>query len=93
LATKADVWSENGYGFATQRPEEALGRIYEIERIEPYDPKGLKRTLKGRKAELLKRDFPVAIEELRRRLGVAPGDEKRLAFTKIGASYWTIWLK
>ena len=93
LATKADVWSENGYGFATQRPEEVLGRIYEIERIEPYDPKGLKRALKGSKAELLKRDFPVAIEELRRRLGVVAGNEKRLAFTKIGASYWTIWLK
>ena len=93
LTTKADVWSENGYGFATQRPTELLGRIYEIERIEPYDPKGLKRALKGTKAELLKRDFPLAIEELRRRLGVVAGNEKRLAFTKIGASYWTIWLK
>lgn len=93
LAGKADCWSENGYGFAAERPEEVLGRVVEIEAIEPYDPKLLKRTLKGHRVELLKRDFPLALEELRRRLGVREGDEMRLAFTKIGGSYWTIRLK
>lgn len=93
LQHKADVWSENGYGFATEEPQEVLGRIYAIERIEPYNPKTLKRALKGHRAELLKHDFPLPLEELRRRLGVAAGDEFRLAFTKIEDSYWTIWLK
>lgn len=88
-----DVWSENGYGFATEEPQGVLGRSYAIERIEPYNPKALKRALKGHRAELLKHDFPFSIEELRRRLGVAAGDEFRLAFTKIEDSYWTIWLK
>ena len=36
---------------------------------------------------------PPSIEELRKRLGVEAGNEKRVAFTKIGAAYWTIWLK
>ena len=93
LQHKADVWSENGYGFATEEPQEVLGHIYAIERIEPYNPKTLKRALKGHRAELLKHDFPLPLEELRRRLGVAAGDEFRLAFTKIEDSYWTIWLK
>lgn len=93
LAGKADCWSENGYGFATDYPEGVLGRVYAVERIEPYDPKGLKRALKGVRVELLKRDFPLTIEELRRRLGVKAGDDERLAFTKIGTEYWTIRLK
>lgn len=93
LWQKADCWSENGYGFAMEPIEGLLGRQATIERIEPFDPKGLKRALKGRRVELLKRDFPLSIEELRRRLGVSAGDEMRLAFTKIGAAYWTIWLK
>lgn len=93
LAAKADVWSENGYGFAEERPEAVLGRTIEIESIEPYDPKRLKRRLKGCRVELLKRDFPLSLVELRSRLGVREGNEMRLAFTKIGASYWTIRLK
>ena len=93
LADKADVWSENGYGFAVECPQGVLGRVWAIERIEPYDPKGLKRSLKGCSAELMKRDFPLRIEELRNRLGVKAGSEYRLAFTKIGTSYWTIHLK
>lgn len=93
LASQADVWSENGYGFAVEEPHGVLGRVWAIERIEPYDPKGLKRSLKGCTAELMKRDFPLRIEELRQRLGVRAGSGVRLAFTKIGAAYWTIRLK
>lgn len=93
LAGKADCWSENGYGFAAVRPEGVLGRIEAIEAIERFNPKLLKRALKGHRVELLKRDFPIGIEELRQRLAVKPGGEMRLAFTKIGEEYWTIRLK
>ncbi len=93
LCRVADVWSENGYGFAVERPEGVLGRVLRIEAIEAFDPKGLKRRLKGARVELMKHDFPLPIEQLRRRLGVREGDEMRLAFTKIGDDYWTIRLK
>ena len=93
LAGKAAVWSENGYGFAAEEPQGVLGRVHAVERIEPYDPKRLKRELKGRGAEVLKRDFPLAAEELMRRLGLHPGAELRLAFTKIGNDFWVIRLK
>lgn len=93
LAEKAAIWSENGYGFAAEEPQDVLGRVYAVERIEPYDPRRLKRELKGRGAEVLKRDFPLAAEELMRRLGLHPGAELRLAFTKIGNDFWVIRLK
>jgi hypothetical protein len=89
----ADVWSEHGYAFAVEEPQGVLGRVWPIERIEPYDPKALKRELKGSSAELMKRDFPIALEELRKRLGVKAGAAHRIAFTKIAEKYWTIRLK
>ena len=39
LRGKADIWSENGYGFAAERPEGIIGKVFAIERIEPYDPR------------------------------------------------------
>ena len=93
LRGKADIWSENGYGFATERPEGIIGKVFAIERIEPYDPRRLKRAFKGRGAELMKRDFPFAAEELGRRLGVHAGNDVRLAFTKIGSGFWVVRLE
>ena len=93
LAGKADIWSENGYGFAAEEPQGVLGRVFAVGGIEPYDPKRLKRELKGRGAEVLKRDFPLAAGELMHRLGLHPGAELRLAFTKIGNDFWVIRLK
>ena len=61
LRGKADCWSENGYGFAVERPDVPMCRIFDIDTIEPYDPKQLKRKLKGCRVELLKRYFPFSI--------------------------------
>lgn len=93
LAGKADMWSENGFAFAAEEPHGVIGRVLSIERIEPYDPRRLKRELKGRGAEVLKRDFPLPAEELMRRLGLHAGGDLRLAFTKSGGDFWTIRLK
>lgn len=51
------------------------------------------RSCKGLRGEVLKRDFPIAAEELMRRLGMRPGADVRLAFTKIGNDFWAIRLK
>lgn len=93
LAGKADCWSDNGFGFAAAEPQGVIGRIFAVERIEPYDPRRLKRELKGCGAECLKRDFPLAAEELMRRLGLHAGGGMRLAFTKIGGDFWVVRLK
>ena len=93
LHGKADIWNENGFGFATEEPHDILGRVMAIDGIEPYDPKRLKHTFKGCKAEIFKRDFPIATEEIMRRLGMRAGSEIRVACTKIGDDYWLIRLK
>ncbi len=92
LAGKADIWSENGFGFAADAFEDPLVRLLPVERIEPFDPRRLKRELKGRRVEILKRDFPLGQEELMRRLGVRSGDDLRLAFTRIGNDYWVLFI-
>lgn len=93
LAGKADMWSDNGFGFAAERPDGAIGKVFAIDRIEPYDPRRLKRELRGCGATLFKRDFPLAVEEVMRRLGLHAGADVRLALTKIGGSFWTVRLK
>lgn len=87
------VSSDNGYAFLTERQEGLLGRIFEIEAMEPYAPRDLKRRFKGLKAEIWKHDFPLSVEEIRRRTGIREGAERRVAFTRIGEEYWTILLK
>ncbi len=88
-----DIRSDNGFGFAAEEPRGILGRTLRIERIEPYDPKRLKRALRGRGAEILKRDFPLAPAEIAARLGLHAGDELRLAFTRIDGRFWTVFLE
>ncbi len=93
LAGKADIRSDNGYGFAAEEPQNIIGRIFAIESIEPYDPKRLKKEFKGLGAEIMKREFPDSAEELTRRLGLRPGNDIRLAFTKIEGRFWVVKLK
>lgn len=93
LAGKADIWSDNGYGFAVGEPCGALGKVWRIASAEPFDPRGLKQELKGSGVEILKRDFPLSTEQIVRRLGVRPGSDARLAFTSIAGQLWTIRLQ
>ena len=96
FAGRADVWSENGVAFCTAEPggtEPVLGRVFAVERIESYDPRWLKRELKGHGAEIFLRDFPVAQAELLRRLGLHPGCDVRLLFTRVGRECLTVRLR
>ena len=93
LAGQADIWSDNGFGFSAERPADAIGKVFAVESVEPYDPRRLRRELKGCGATIFKRDFPLAVEEIMRRTGLRPGDDVRLAFTKIDGAFWTVRLK
>lgn len=93
LAGRADAWSDNGFGFARERPSGVLGRVLEIARIDPWRPKLLRRELRGRGVETLLRDFPFPAARILRELGAHEGGEVRLALTKIGNDCWAIRLK
>ena len=93
LGAVADVWSENSFAFARLKPEGVLGRTEQIERIEPFDVKALKRELKGVGVDILVRDFPMGVDEVRRRTGARSGSKRRLALTRVEGKCYTIFLK
>ncbi|MCM1351802.1 MAG: SAM-dependent methyltransferase, partial [Alistipes senegalensis] len=93
LAAVADIWSDNGFGFAAEPFDDPLVRLLPIEEILPYEPRKLKKKFDRTPADLIKREFPIAQEEVMRRLGLRAGSDLRLACTKIGSDYWVIRLK
>ena len=94
LKPYASIWSNNGYAFARELPAEALpARIYEIESIEPYRPKELKRRWKGEGVEFMKRDCALSIDAVRRATATRPGGERLFALTTISGDTWVIGIK
>ncbi|MDE6865477.1 MAG: class I SAM-dependent methyltransferase [Alistipes sp.] len=93
LAGKADIWSDNGFGFAAEPFDDPLVRLLPVEEFMPYEPRKLKKRFGGTPTDLIKRDFPIAQEETMRRLGLRAGNDLRLACTKIGTEYWVVRLK
>lgn len=83
LSRCADVWSDNAFGFARTMPEDVLGRVEPIQSIEAFDIKRFKREMKGVGVDLLVRDYPVSVEELRKRCSLRSGSECRVAVTRI----------
>ena len=93
LREKADIWSNNSFAFARVKPEGVVGRVEQIERIEVFDIKQLKKSLKGRKVDIILRDFPMGVDEFRRKTGTKSGSEVRLALTKVNGKLYTVYLK
>lgn len=93
LRGKADVWSNNSFGFAREKVEGVLGRVEAIERIEKFDPKALKRELRGVGVDILVREFPMSVDQVRQRTGMRSGAQRRIALTQIKGQAYTIFLK
>ena len=93
LRGKAKVWSNLSFGFAEQMPEGVVGRVEAIERIEEFDPKRLKRELKGVGVDIILRDFALGVDEIRKRCSMRSGSQKRIALTRIAGKSYTIYLK
>lgn len=90
----AQIWSNNGYAFAEVLPEGKIpAKIYEIERIERYNPKQLKKEFKGVGVEILKRDTQLSVDAVRKATGMRAGSERMLAITAIGSDNWVVYLK
>lgn len=93
LNGKADIWSNNSFGFARQKPEGVLGRTEKIISVEEYDSKALRRKLKGKGIDIMMRDFPTSLDEVRRKCGMRSGNAHHIALTRIGGKCYTIWLE
>ena len=94
LKSFASIWSNNGYAFARELPDEELpARVFEIKSIEPYRPKELKRRWKGEGVEFMKRDCALSIDAVRRATATRPGGERLVALTTIAGDTWIIEVK
>ena len=90
----AQIWSNNGYAFAESLPEGKIpAKIYAIERVERYNPKQLKKKLKGVGVEILKRDTQLSIDAVRKATGMRAGSERMMAITDIGSDNWAVYIK
>lgn len=92
FAGKADIWSHNGVALSAEHPTGVLGRVFEIESIWEVGSKDLKRQLKGKRIEILRRDFPLSNSEICRKFSVKEGEAERWCFTRIGAKMLAIKL-
>ena len=86
---KCDVWSNNGVALSTDQPSDILGRTFAIEAIYEIDS-AFKRLMKGRKAEIYRRDFPMANAEICKRYRCSEGGSERWCFTRIGEKFLAI---
>ena len=88
FAEKADIWSNNGVALSREYPEGVLGRVFQIEQIFDFGSKELKKSLKGKKIEIFRRDFPHSNSEICKRFSIKEGAAERWCFTRIcGAMY------
>jgi SAM-dependent methyltransferase len=88
----AEVWDNNGFGFAQHPILEVPGRNFILEQAEPFDAKRLRRNYGHLSAEIFKRDFPLSEDEIRKRTHLKAGNELHLAFTRIGDRLWSLFL-
>ena len=86
---KCDVWSNNGVALSIEKPEGVLGRTFEVEAIYNIDS-SLKRVIKGVKADIYRRDFPMANAEICKRYRCSEGGKEKWCFTRIGENFIAI---
>ena len=86
---KGDVWSNNGVALSIEKPEGVLGRTFEIEAIYNLDS-AFKRVIKGAKAEIYRRDFPMSNSEICKKYKCSEGGRERWCFTRIGENFVAI---
>lgn len=83
FAGKADIWSNSGVALSREYPEDVLGRVFKIEQIADFGNKELKKSLKGKKIEIFRRDFPHTNSEICKRFSIKEGAAERWCFTRI----------
>lgn len=91
---RAFTASDNGFAFTVDQPSgDVPGRVFGIESIAKYDPRTLKRQLKGQRIEIILRDTKLTAAQILRATGLREGGDVRMAFTDIGGEIWAVRLK
>ncbi len=86
----------DGYAFADRLPAGGMYRHYEIESVQPYNPRALKALLRERgvrAVQIMQRGFPVSNAVIARALGVKEGGTAAIAFCVVGGAQHAVILK
>ena len=86
---KCDVWSNNGVALSVEKAEGVLGRTFEVEAIYNIDS-AFKRVIKGVKAEIYRRDFPMSNSDICKKYKCSEGGKEKWCFTRIGENFIAI---
>ena len=86
---KCDVWSNNGVALSVEKAECVLGRTFEVEAIYNIDS-SFKRVIKGAKAEIYRRDFPMSNSDICKKYKCSEGGKEKWCFTRIGENFIAI---
>jgi hypothetical protein len=89
---ECDVWSNNGVALSEEMPNGVLGRTFAVEAIYDVDS-AFKRVMKGVKAEIYRRDFPLSNAEICKRFRCSEGGSERWCFTRIGTRLLAVKMK
>lgn len=83
LAEKTGTYKlhKNSHLFTSEELKEFPGRKFEIIDSKYFKPSGLKKELKGIKANITTRNFPESVADLRKLLKIRDGGERYLFFT------------
>ena len=92
FAGRADVWNDNSVALSVEVPHGVIGRTYAIEEALRFDEKALRRRLRGSRAEIIRRDFPMSNSVLCSRLGIREGGSERWCFARVADRGWAFRL-
>lgn len=72
----------NTHLYTSTKPlSEAIGRQFNITKIEVYKPKSLKKLYRNKKANVSSRNFPLSVNDIKNKLNISDGGETYLFFT------------
>ena len=74
-------------------PSVTLGRTFAVREVLPFNEKALRKRLKGRRVEIMQRDFPLSNAAICSRLGVREGGTERWCFARVGGRCFAFGLE
>lgn len=92
FAGRADIWSHNGVALSVEHPQHPLARTFEIAECHSFGSKELKRALKGKGVEIIRRNCPLSTTEITRKYSLRSGAEAMWCFTRIANEFVAIRL-
>lgn len=78
------------------KPDDIAGKIYQINKVAEYKPKQIKEILKKegiKSATIIKQNFDITLEDIKKRIGVKEGNDAILIFTTIKSTKYLFIVK